>query len=354
MAIKYEQIIDNYTDRGFWSDEKNGYLGFSEIYNQMAQDAVSGTNGLILTGDAESDYDTYLNYLMSTFNMAADEARSLAGYLVSDTDSLLEFGSVIAESNEQISAYTDSLVANAVANSGFVDEEADIAQTYLDSRIDAIIDSERKKIEDAGGVSDVDKYEYARIMGYTFQDGAFYSKDENGKLVKEDVSDELIAEQVAYSRALRIGSGYMTEFTNRIGKVSKNLGTDKGRLLEETYAEEDGLGVTKATLNTIGNDAEGAARDIYEALETEFGAKTEEMFGTEDEFVAEQTSKWEQAEKAYEYATNKITSTFSSDIVNTFDELIDNFNLTAGEAKALSNAVYDVGINGGDVSAFLG
>lgn len=353
LAIKYEQVIDNYTNRGFWGDKENGYLGFSEIYNQMAQDAVNGANGLILTGDAESDYDTYVNYLMNTFNMAANEAQSLANYLVDDTASLLEFGSVIAESNEQISAYTDSLVANAVANSGFVDEEADIAQTYLDSRIDAIIDSERKKIEDAGGVSDVDKYEYARIMGYTFQNGAFYSKDENGKLVKEDVSDELIAEQIAYSRALKIGSGYMTDFTNRIGKVSKNLGVDKGKLLEETYAEEDGLGVTKATLNTIG-DADVAAEKIYEALEEEFGDKTEEMFGTKDEFIAEQTSKWEQAEKAYEYATNKITSTFSSDIVNTFDGLTDKFNLTAGEAKALSNALYDVGINGGDVSTFLG
>ena len=354
LAIKYEQVIDNYTNRGFWSDEENNWLGFSEIYKQMAQDAVSGTNGLILTGNAEADYDTYVNYLMNTFDMAANEAHSLANYLIDDTASLLEFGSVIAESNEQISAYTDSLVANAVENSGFVDEEADIAQTYLDSRIDAIINSERKKIQEAGGVSDVDKYEYARIMGYTFQDGAFYSKDENGKLVKEDVSDELIAEQVAYSRALKIGSGYMTDFTNRIGKVSKKLDADKGKLLEETYAEEDGLGITRATLNTIDKNADVAAGEIYDALEAEFGAKTEEMFGTRTDFIAEQTSKWEQAEQAYKYATDKITSTFSSEIVDVFDGLINEFDLTAGEAKALSNALYDVGMNGGDVSAFLG
>ena len=349
----------------------------SQMNEQIARAMATGE--LITTGDEEYDREAFIDYLGKEFGYTGQVAEDMADHLVIGRDGLLQFGNALLESEGQIAAYTDTLVASAVANSGLVDEEADIAQTYLDSRIDGIIESEKERLRSTE-LGDAEKEEYARIMGYTYDNdnGNFYSLDAEGNKVKEEgITDDLIIEQIAYSNAIEIGTNQMKGFVGAIDKVGGAFGT----LMKETYAAADGMGITQDSLKEFFkdtginysdglNDTERLAlmgevnedgtikKGNSSILANQWNAMDDAMksyFGSYEEFANYQIDMWNNAALAYANATELIGDTFTegSGISAMLDGLITEFKLTAGEAKALSNALYDVAMNGGDANGFL-
>lgn len=350
-----------------WSNEEK-----RENENQIARDTASGK--IVTTGDYDADVKAYSEYLANEFGITGQAAIEMSHQLALNGDGLLEFGNALIAAEGEIEGYTNALVAGAVSDSELKGDQAATGAVFLQSRIDQLI--EKNKI-DPTKLTTEDRQNYADIFGFELIGGQLYSRDDQGKLVKEkDITDEDIATQLAYSYAVEEGTSAMIGFVNNIDKVGGAFGT----LMKETYAAADGMGITQDSLkeffgedkrwknglddterrelmgdvdeegNYIGEGTTVLSK-AWEALPSEIKAS----FASYEEFANYQLDAWNNAALAYVNATELIGNTFAegSGISAMLDGLIAEFDLTAGEAKALSSALYDVAMNGGDANSFL-
>ena len=350
-----------------WSNEEK-----RENENQIARDTASGK--IVTTGDYDADVKAYSEYLANEFGITGQAAIEMSHQLALNRDGLLEFGNALITAEGEIEGYTNALVAGAVSDSELKGDQAATGAVFLQSRIDQLI--EKNKI-DPTKLTTEDRQNYADIFGFELIGGQLYSRDDQGKLVKEkDITDEDIATQLAYSYAVEEGTSAMIGFVNNIDKVGGAFGT----LMKETYAAADGMGITQDSLkeffgedkrwknglddterrelmgdvdeegNYIGEGTTVLSK-AWEALPSEIKAS----FASYEEFANYQLDAWNNAALAYVNATELIGNTFAegSGISAMLDGLIAEFDLTAGEAKALSSALYDVAMNGGDAAKFL-
>ena len=158
-----------------------------------------------------------------------------------------ELGHKILNLEQSIDAFTDTIIASAIAMEGFGDTVGEQMVQQLDQdMLRANYNTQYQKLleEEYAEITDDMKDRYAELKGYTYNKGKFWKKDEDGEEKEVPITDEEIRTQLASIDA----SKELTKSLDKLSEVISGKSVTQREFIENVFSN-DGAGITNATLD---------------------------------------------------------------------------------------------------------
>ena len=217
-------------------------------YGIDAETAEIQWNNAILETDVNYEQDTIdLAKAIASGNWDEEQVEALGG---KDSEAFLELkklGQEIIASEAAIKVFTDSLIDSALTTAEISNENAENMRNMYDTEaIEAMIEKAESEID----LSDEQvKKDYAKYMGYDYENGKFYSGEGEDK--KEvTVLDKDIKSQMAAIRVQNKLTENVELMAGKMGELAKN-GGKLGEAFVNIASKADGAGLTLDDLKNL-------------------------------------------------------------------------------------------------------
>ena len=316
-------------------------------YGIDAETAETQWNNAILETDIDYEQDTIdLAKAIASSNWDEEQVEALGG---KDSEAFLELkklGQEIIASEAAIKVFTNSLIDSALTTAEISNENAENMRNMYDTEtIEAMIEKAEGKID----LSDEQvKKDYAKYMGYDYENGKFYSGEGEDK--KEGtVLDKDIKSQMA-------GIAVQDDMAKKATKLSSILpGLEKSsNLLDVAFSniieKADGAALTLKDLEAL--EASGAFNEEGKLTLNEDGtgfvnkdiqelySKVADAYDPET-FARMMENAYQNGKEARDYSSEKLGSMGLS------GDLFSKANIDTGSLSGIVNELYDVFLTSG-------
>ena len=320
--------------------------------DEELQAAVEEMALSVQEGATNTDYESIYDYLIGE-GVAADEARVLAESFAEDTDALLEYGATLSATNAAQKAYYQAMATNAqsMIDLGKYSEEAidqmssvvdadkikqyeeELKETYADDDSKATEAELEKYMEGLEGVKEVKKIKDNKVVYI----------DEEGKTQKVD--KEIYMQQMIAAKATEKAASAMEKVPEALSNAASAFGDNLAGLdtFKKAFSADEGMALNASELTAL---SEAELKTVYDQM----GSQAEEIWGSQDKFIADYQDRVKKANKAFENAGESMKKLgFETDKAS---ELFGK--MSAESAKAWANTLETINMGGGDTQALHG
>ena len=274
-------------------------LAEGEVNPQNQEELEQFFTNLGYTGDKLKYYIAQVNALTE------EEINTLEtyGHRLLNLDQEYEF---------QTQAEYASAISATTLQSGLEGEDADKAAAYLSGVFEGFVEDAKEEI---GTLTREEKERYAELMGYNFVRNMRFEDEEGNKI--EDITADGVRAALAMADASERGAEAQKEIIKNFENIIKAAGELSGTF-ERLLTGVSGEGLTLEDFSEeityqdgINTDEEEILRKdaaaTYEGLVNLYGAeKTEELFGTQQEFQDRWVADFTHAAEVLENATKML------------------------------------------------
>ena len=379
QAITVDSVIEEYQWRAFEAEQ-------AHVVAQIGEKQVEIINLLDESGLTTKFSNTSWEFQIITYEDIKDLAKKVAmgeftrkkqvddwfaergasapiGYSLTE---LGELGHKILNLEQSVDAFTDAIIASAITMEGFGDTVGEQMVQQLDQDIlRANYNTQYQKLleEEYAEITDDMKDRYAELKGYTYNEGKFWKKDEDGEKKEVPITDEEIRTQLASIDA----SKELTKSLDKLSEVISGKSVTQREFIENVFSN-DGAGITNATLDKYTTYDErtksyifdkekydlfaeeagfkdfGEMAEDFGILEPEMKKFVEEAFSIagdrikkERETLLKNMTKFTPEKELRNYGTNAnllagLEAKYGESIYGTLTDIFDQLDLTGDEA----------------------
>ena len=316
-------------------------------YGIDAETAETQWNNAILETDIDYEQDTIdLAKAIASGNWDEEQVEALGG---KDSEAFLELkklGQEIIASEAAIKVFTNSLIDSALTTAEISNENAENMRNMYDTEtIEAMIEKAEGKID----LSDEQvKKDYAKYMGYDYENGKFYSGEGEDKkevtVLDKDIKSQMAAIAVQDDMAKKATK--LSSILPGLEKSSNLLDVAFSNIIEKA----DGAALTLSDLETLEKaeafDEEGKltfnedGTGFVNKYIQELYSKVADVYDPET-FARMMENAYQSGKEARDYSSKKLGSMGLS------GDLFSKANIDTGSLSGIVNELYDVFLTSG-------